>query len=448
MSTPRQLIARTAIASLVVAVAASESFAQDNISYSARLDNLQTRFFSGTFARSVAVAGDTVAIGHVTGTVEGSNQQGVVWVYVRPAQGWGANPSWSARLRPPDTASEFGHAVAISGDVIFVSSVRANIPPSFDRTNGAVFVYVKPASGWSGTLLPTATLRPRRTNRRLLDDEFGQTLAVRDDLVVVGSTLRAIHNGVDANGSVFVFHKPTAGWSGTINEIGRLDPRPRGLFGPYFLGAQITVGPKTIAVLSQYRGSGIPDVFHYVDLYSRSAGTGWRLPRLPIASVAIPWPASVSGLAIGGETLYVGEFTPSRVQIFEKPPGGWVDTTDDSAVATLLPPDLPNLESFGVGLAARGPNVFVSSSQAANGEWVGRSVHHFKRPAGGWAGYVLSSGDLVPPGGVDPNTGAYGSAVAYDGRTIVVGEPVLARDFVFWGAAHVFERAAPATPLR
>jgi hypothetical protein len=74
-------------------------------------------------------------------------------------------------------------------------------------------VFVKPATGWSGSLTQQARLiaSDRGTN-----DRFGADVAVHGDAIVIGSPLYD-GSGLD-DGSAYVFIRPAGGWSGTLTQ--------------------------------------------------------------------------------------------------------------------------------------------------------------------------------------------------------------------------------------
>ena len=97
----------------------------------------------GHFGESVAISGDTIVASAAQA------YPGAAYVFVRPVGGW-ANATETARLTASDgdPQANLGHSVAISGDTI-----AAGAPgPTASNEQGAVYVFVKPTDGWaSGT---------------------------------------------------------------------------------------------------------------------------------------------------------------------------------------------------------------------------------------------------------------------------------------------------------
>ncbi|MGH8521241.1 MAG: hypothetical protein ACREU9_07480 [Gammaproteobacteria bacterium] len=85
------------------------------------------------------------------------------------------------------------------GDTVVVGAVLDDIGANSDQ--GSAYVFVKPAGGWSGLLTEAAHLT---ASDGAAFDEFGGSVAVSGDTVVVGAPF----DGIDANasqGSAYVF---------------------------------------------------------------------------------------------------------------------------------------------------------------------------------------------------------------------------------------------------
>ncbi len=157
---------------------------------------------------AVSADGSTVAAGSPFRTVGTNTEQGVAYVWVEPAGGW-ANATQTAELTGPSwRASQFGSAVAVSGDG---STVVVGAPGIGSSTQGAAFVFVKPAGGWAdGT--PTAALTASDGGA---GDYLGLTLvaASRDgSTIVAGAPIHQVGGNVQ-QGAAYVFVEPAGGWA-------------------------------------------------------------------------------------------------------------------------------------------------------------------------------------------------------------------------------------------
>ncbi|MEY2515096.1 MAG: hypothetical protein QOJ89_2454, partial [bacterium] len=151
---------------------------------------------------SVAMSGDTIVVGGPL-PVPGTDNEGTIDVFVRPAGGWANASTRTARLAG-FIDSFAGSSVAISGDTI-VAGAR-----TLDDEGGTdVYVYVRPAGGWVDTPTPTATLTS--------DDGFvglGYSVAIAGDTIVAGApaTVPPQSETFQPVGAAFVYVRPATGW--------------------------------------------------------------------------------------------------------------------------------------------------------------------------------------------------------------------------------------------
>ena len=186
------------------------------------------------FGYSVAVSGDTIVVGAfmedssatgVNGDQGNNNAQGsgAAYVFVRDGSTW----SQEAYLKASNTdlGDWFGESVAVSGDTVVVGAYReasnakgVNGDQSNNDTwsSGAVYVFVRNGSTWS----QQAYLKASNTE---LHDEFGYTVALSGDTLVVGapdedSSATGVngdqnHNTAQSSGAAFVFVRSGTTWS-------------------------------------------------------------------------------------------------------------------------------------------------------------------------------------------------------------------------------------------
>jgi hypothetical protein len=173
---------------------------------------------SGTgFASSVAISGDTIVVGAFGCCIEGVIYVGQAFVYVKPASGWtGYISNFDAALNATDAGAndEFGFSAVISGGTIVVGA-----PQGYGSGFGAAYVFVEPTNGWNGQLNQTAKLTPSD-----LGGFMSQSLALSpsETTVVAGAPL--------GSGSVYVFVEPTGGWQ-NITQSAKLTAAPSSEFG-------------------------------------------------------------------------------------------------------------------------------------------------------------------------------------------------------------------------
>jgi hypothetical protein len=310
------------------------------------------------FGNSIAISGDTVVVGAYYDDIGTNANQGSAYVFVKPASGW-ANMTQTAKLTASDGAAndDFGNSVAISGDTVVVGAYLDDIGTNANQ--GSAYVFVKPASGWAN-MTQTAKLT---ASDGAANDDFGYSVAISGDTVVVGSYLDDI--GANTNqGSAYVFVKPASGW------------------------ADMTQTAKLTA-----SDGAANDDFGY--------------------SVAI----SVDTVAVGAYFDDIGANTDQgSAYVFVKPASGWADMTQ---TAKLTASDGAADDMFGATVAVSVDTVVVGTYFSYIGTNGGQgSAHVFVKPASGWAN-MTQTAKLTASDGAAYDY--FGFSVAISGDTVVVG---------------------------
>lgn len=204
---------------------------------------------SDRFGRSVAVSGDTVAVGAEqedgsgTGVNPANNNSatnaGAVYVFTRSGSTW----SHQALLKPHNTGANdnFGFSVSLSAGLLVAGapgesgSGSGSNPPSDDNAPeaGAVYVFAGGGSTWS----QQAYLKPGNPDAR---DHFGYAVSIDQNLLAVGARDEAgsgigvdpaASNSAPSAGAVYLFSLNGGDWSAagylkasnteTTDEFGR-----------------------------------------------------------------------------------------------------------------------------------------------------------------------------------------------------------------------------------
>ena len=159
-----------------------------------------------SFGYSVGISDDTVIVGaHAAGT-----ESGAAYLFEKPSGGtWGQ----TAKLTASDAAvgDRFGFSVDVWGDAAVVGMYLDNDGAMIN--SGSAYLFEKPSSGtWTEAAKLTAS-------DAAADDEFGYSVGIWDDTVVVGAHFDA-DNGT-GTGSAYRFEEPVGGW-GTMTETTKL----------------------------------------------------------------------------------------------------------------------------------------------------------------------------------------------------------------------------------
>ena len=204
-------------------------------------------------------------------------------------------------------------------------------------------------------------------------------------------------------------------------------------------GMSVSISGDTVAIGAPHTGwwgvQGAVYLFTLLDGEQTSLDDAIVLtsPR-PVSGDAFGQSVSISGdtVVVGAprerdEELHEWERF-GAAYVFEKPPGGWVSTSD---AARLVPPDVLSERYFGTSVAMSGETVVVGTQSG--------SAYVFTKPSDGWADTSEAS-KLTPSDGSDDDL--FGYSVAVSENTVVVGAYLadLDDDEEDFGAAYVFTK--------
>jgi len=297
----------------------------------------------------VAISGSTV----IVGAVGYNNFQGAVYVFVKPATGWVSTSTYTAKLTASDGAAgdDFGQSVAISGNAVVVGAFGGN------AFQGAAYVFVKPATGW----VTTSTFNAKLTaSDGKAGDLFGENVSVSGGTVIAGA-----NRSNSGQGAAYVFVKPTTGWASTSAFTAKLTS-PDTSASLHF-GFSVCVTNNTIVVTSD-------------------------------------------------EATIGGNSNQGAAYVFLKPSGGWVTTS--ASAAKLTASDGAASDLFGYS-ASFGSNVLVIGLGRGLGGIGSGAAYVFVKPTTGWATTSAFNAKLT-----NGKTGDFfGGLVAISGNSVLVGAP-------------------------
>ena len=393
------------------------------------------------FGIRLDVDGDVAVAGAPGEDVTGTDS-GAAYVLVRTGATW----SVAAKLLPSDGAAgdSFGSRVAMSGDTAIVAAIfddDACLPVIDPACNaGSVYVYERPAGGWSGTLTQSTKLTAGDAASSML---FGQSVDICGDALVVGSQ----DFSKPASGRAYVFERNQ---SGAWTETAKLTPA-NAPTTDFFFGQPVAISGNIIAV----RGGRGLTLGSGVYVYEKPA-TGWTdktQDAVLTATDAGPLDSFGVSLAISedGDTAMVGSFQarsngPGAVYVYHRRVAGWSDKTQD---AKLTASDGDPRDGFGVRMAISGETLVVT----ANGDDDGLlcpdptcnsgAVYVFRRPAACWADATEDLKIIASDGIGDEQ---FGSGIGIDGNIVVVGSPFADHEAPNGGSVYAYELPFAVTP--
>jgi hypothetical protein len=353
---------------------------------------------------SVAVSGSTIVVGAPGREGHGGFGGGAAFVYSEPVGGWGAvkeNTQAVELLNSEDVAQyEFGESVAISGETIVVGAPQYRDytqNPTTPAAEGATFVFMQPAGGWSAAPSPTyqtdiLDIHEAEGEEHITHD--GESVAI-DELdgtqtIAVGAPGAQIGTEFDKyrRGTVFLYDRPTEGWANAPDRqffpSGKLIAASSTEFAE--LGRSVSASGATIAAGARY--------------------------------------AEVEGIKHGA------------AYVFTAPVGGWSAVHEQNQAAELTNPGTAETNEFGRSVAVEGSTVAVAG--------LAQNVFLFAMPSTGWSGEQRQSAEFTA-GPKPGETGIF--SVALGGGEVFVGRlsasPPAEKGNQFQGAVDV----VPYAPL-
>ena len=215
------------------------------------------------FGESVAIAGDTIVVGAFyeascdDGSItnpgdDGCAYAGAAYVFTRSGTTW--SPQASLKASNSGADDFFGYSVAIAGDTIVVGARDEASCDDGSITNpgddactyaGAAYVFTRSGTTWS----PQASLKASNSGT---DDEFGSSVAIAGDTIVVGARSEAscddgsITNPGDNDctyaGAAYVFTRSGSSWS----QQASLKASNSG--GYDFFGGSVAIAGDTVVI--------------------------------------------------------------------------------------------------------------------------------------------------------------------------------------------------------
>ena len=275
--------------------------------------------------------------------------------------------------------------------------------------SGSAYVFTRdPLSGeWSQPIKLTASDGDT-------SDEFGYSVAVHGDTIVVGAYQHDLDSESDA-GAAYVFTRPDGGWVAT-STAAKLTASD-GVEGDRF-GYSVAVHESTVVVGAYWvdlnattTNSGAAYVFTKPD------GGDWTSTSTAAKLTASDGAGTDyfgHSVAVHGGTIVIGahlhktnDIRTGAAYVFTRPVGGWVAT---STAATLTASDGANGDQFGHSVAMDGATVVVGARK-------NDAAYTFIQDSGVWsqaAKFTASDSD---------GSEEFGSSVAVRGGTIVIGVP-------------------------
>jgi len=435
------------------------------------------------------VSGDTVVVGapfedidatgvNRNGSDNNASDSGAAYVFVRNGSSW----TQQAYLKASNTGvnDSFGYSVAVSGDTVVVgapweasnaTAVNGNQSDNNASGAGAAYVFVRSGTIWT----QQAYLKASNAE---WGDEFGRSVSVAGDTVVVGaphedSNANGSNNFASDSGAAYVFVRSGTNWSQQVYlKAGNASPNDEFGFAVAASFERVVVGaPFEDSNAKGIDGDGSNNFASdsgaaYVFVRN---GTSWTQQAYLKASNTEASDQFGHSVAVAGGTVVVGAFledsnangvngngsdnnakNSGAAYVFFLRTGpvafGWIQKAYLKAINT------GQGHHFGFSVAVSGGGMVVvgvpsEDSNASGAVYAFVRGGTFSNPTWSFQDYLKASNNRASAG--------FGVAVAVSGGTVVVGAPgedsnafgvngiISGNNEPFSGAAYVFETTAP-----
>ena len=339
---------------------------------------------------------------------------GTVHVFERRGSGWVE----TSVLSVPEVTVEdlFAVSMAADGDTLVVGAEFAD---AHGEDAGLAYVFERDEGEWRRVVLSASDAEP--------GDQFGQTVSISGNNIVVGSRLE--DTGGRDSGAAYVFERSDSGWV-EVAKLMASDPKRQDLFGRASISGNHMV---VSADLNDDLGSAAGKAYAFelragawVEVGELLASDGVEGDELGI-SLALQSGTSVFG-ALGSD---INGRESGAAYVFERGDVAWSQTK------RLAPSDPASQQRFGTAVAVDEDTIAVGApGDPFDGDASG-ATYIFERREGSWIETrKLTASDAALGTG-------FGGTVAVSGGTVVVGG-LFAGEEGRRGSAYVFERRGTA----
>ncbi len=377
----------------VLALLALLSFRQEPITWDVRRLSASDLESGDNFGWSASISGDTLVIGAPD---QGANQ-GAVYVFERDMDGTINDWLLADKIVASDPVDDdlFGVSVFLDGDTLAVGAPGKNVG------QGIVYIFERgTANGW-------LQIRRIGASDPADGDQFGKSLSVNEDVLVVGAY------GKDAyQGAAYVFERNAGGTAngwGQVQKIVASDP-----VGVDYFGRSVSVSGSTLAVGAPYKNLNQGAAY----VFERDVGGNWLEADIITAFEPADGACFGRSVLVRGDTLIIGapgeNSHEGAVYVFDRVVEGTSSEWDP--VKRITASDPASLDYFGRSISVSEGILVVG---AHSKDSVQGAAYAFERNQGGMTN---GWGQIAKLTALTPASGEYfGSSVSIDGKSLVIG---------------------------
>ncbi|HNG34653.1 MAG TPA: putative Ig domain-containing protein, partial [Blastocatellia bacterium] len=292
------------------------------------------------FGTSVALSGNTLAVGMPEATINGNFAQGAVYVFIRSGTNWVQQDKLNASAIDGLPGDRFGYSVALEGDTLVLGA------PGQSSQRGAIYVFTRNGVTW-------AAQGPKLlANDGAAGDRLGQSIALSGDTLVAGANQAKI--GANLNqGAAYVFTRTGTTWA-QQTKFTAADGAANDEFG-----ISVAISGDTAAAGAWRHKVGANDSQGAAYVFSRNGATWTPFPALTANDGGVGDKFGCA-VALGGDTLVVGAYgylvAQGAAYVFTRA-GAWLFQQK------LSPSNQSGLKEFGRAVVISGDTVIVGAPQ-------------------------------------------------------------------------------------
>lgn len=368
---------------------------------------------------SVGISGNTVVAGAENATVGSNAGQGAAYIFVKPASGW-TDMTETAKLTASDgqAADGFGGSVGITGNTVVIGACPQS---GMCNRQGKVYVFLKPKSGWKTTSKFKAELTASDSSP---NDGFSNMMSISGDgkTIAVGAWGATV-GGKTSEGAAYIFAKPSSGWK-TMHETAKLT-EPHGAANDDFGNVAINGDGSTLFVgaiqldVTNNNGAGPGKAY----IFERPAN-GWKTTSQFKAKLTASDGLTGDGFGFcqTGDACISGDGTT----VLALAPQFSANSTGDGKAYIYVKPagGWKTTSHFTAELTVSDQNPdfgwsgAITDDRAVIGAVVANAAYVFNKPKSGWKTTSHFNAKLTP---ADGTKGAFGFSTAISGNTIALG---------------------------
>lgn len=399
-----------AIVLACISVFALTAQAQDDSAWSEQKITASDGRSDTYFGTAAAVSGSMAVIG----AYGDSDHRGAAYIETKAGTVW----SEAQKIVADDShaGDEFGYRVAMPG-LIFVTAYNATI--GAHTAQGAAYVF----DGDFG--FDWAQLQKLTADDGATFDNFGQSIAVDGDTVVIGANGATVgDNG--AQGAAYVFVDTGSGFVQQQKLVA-----DDGAAVDNF-GVSAAIGGTTLFIGSPYAATNGHAGQGAVYVFSDESGTWTQVDKL-LADDGNTNANFGMAMSLDGTTLIVGATGANgrgAAYVFDGSSGTWTQTQK------LVADDGHSGDNFGDAIGLSGSEVLIAADVAPVGGNTSQGAGYL---------FALANGTWTQTHKFTASDGAtddfLGAAAAYDGDTVILSSPHPVIDGHAWqGAAYFYSR--------